>query len=98
MADFDRSILLAPRNSKAYLWRGEAKYLLGDKPGAILDYGECLALDPASEAAYFARAKAYERLGRYEDALGDASRAKDLGYPVPPEYLAGLKKGIAPGP
>jgi tetratricopeptide (TPR) repeat protein len=98
MPDFDRSILLDPRKPKAYLWRGEAKYLLGDAEGAIQDYGRSLALDPASDGAYYARAKAYERLGRYAEALGDASKAKDLGYPVPPGYLDGLKKRSAAVP
>jgi protein O-mannosyl-transferase len=95
--DFDRSILLAPGNAKAYLWRGEARYLLGDKEAAILDYGRSLELDPGSSGAYYARSRARERLGRHGEALQDATRAGDLGYPVPPEYIDGLKKAIAGG-
>ena len=97
MPDFDASIRLSPGNAKAYLWRGEAKFLLGDKAGAAADYGRSLTLDPSSEAAFFARSKAYERLGSYEAALQDALRAKELGYPVKPEYLDGLRKVIAGG-
>jgi tetratricopeptide (TPR) repeat protein len=95
MPDFDRSILLESGKPNAYLWRGEARHMLGDIPGAISDYGRSLALDPSSAAAHYARARAYDRLGRFEDALGDASRARDLGYPVPPGYVDGLKEKVA---
>jgi len=92
MADFDASISLQPGNPKAYLWRGEARFLLGDKEGAAEDYGRSIDLDPRSEAAFYARAKAYERLGRYGEALRDAMRARELGYPLKQEYIDDLRK------
>jgi len=99
LADFDASIRLRPGNARAYLWRGETRYLLGDKAGAAEDYGRSLSIDPNQPAGWYARAKAYERLGRYEEALGDALKSKALGYPVMPAYIEALRKAAsATGP
>jgi tetratricopeptide (TPR) repeat protein len=91
MPDFDASIRLQPGNARAYLWRGEAKSLLGDKAGAAEDYGRALALEPNNAPVWYARAKAYERLSRYDEALRDAARAQELGYPLPAGYLELLR-------
>jgi tetratricopeptide (TPR) repeat protein len=92
MPDFDASIRLRPGNAKAYLWRGEARFLLGDKAGAAEDYGRSLTIDPNEKSAWYARSKAYQRLGRYDDALRDALQSRALGYPVPQTYIDQLRK------
>jgi tetratricopeptide (TPR) repeat protein len=97
MPDFDAAVRLNPGNPKGYLWRGEARFILGDKEGAAEDYGASIGLDPSAQGAWYARAKAYERLGRYPDALRDALKARELGYPVRPEELERLRKGAGAG-
>jgi tetratricopeptide (TPR) repeat protein len=97
MPDFDAALRLNPGNPKGYLWRGEARFILGDKEGAAEDYGVSIGLDPSSSGAWYARARAYERLGRYPDALRDALEAQKLGYPVRPEELERFRKGAVAG-
>src|SRR6185369_16795632 len=92
MPDFDMSLRLQPQNPRAYLWRGEARLLLGDREGAVQDYTASLDLDPNLAAAWYARARIYEKLGRHAEALRDAIQAQALGYPLSPAEMERLRK------
>jgi tetratricopeptide (TPR) repeat protein len=93
IADLDRAIALDPGNAQAYLWRGAARAETGDPAGGIRDYDEALRLSPRFAQAYFARALALEKLGRREDALRDALRAREAGYPVGDAVIQRLHGG-----
>lgn len=47
----DRMVQLAPTDALAYGYRGEARRLLGDRPGAKADFQKAFELDPSFDAA-----------------------------------------------
>jgi tetratricopeptide (TPR) repeat protein len=51
IADFDAAIKLDPRYATAFYNRANAKLNAGDKPGAIADYREAVALRPGFKEA-----------------------------------------------
>ena len=63
---------------EAFLFRGIAKYNLGDFLGAQVDFDRSLQINPVFTPAYHYRAITYSRLGKYEEALSDLKEAVDL--------------------
>jgi len=98
LEDLDASIKFHSGNAKAYLWRGGVKLVRGDTTGAADDYGRALEIDPKLGEALLARARAFEGLKRYGEALRDVLHAQALGYSVEQGYLDGLRNRAAGGP
>lgn len=64
--------------------------VLGDKgrwDEALASLSEAIRLKPDFAAAYLNRGLALEQVGRTAEGAVDVRRAKELGYPVPPEVL-----------
>ncbi len=55
--------------------RGAARAALGDTTGAVSDYTQALALDPALAQAWSNRGNALSKLGRHGEALSDYDQA-----------------------
>lgn len=66
---------IAAADSAAFFNRGTTRYDLRDQPGAIADYSQVLALEPANAVAYNNRGVALADLGQLEDAEEDFSQA-----------------------
>jgi len=62
----------------AFLFRGIAKYNLGDFIGAEDDFNNSLRLNPVYTPAYHYRAITLSRTGKYDEALKDLQEAIDL--------------------
>ena len=58
---------------------------------AISDFDKTIELDPTYAEAYNNRGVIYCAKKEYGKALLDLHRAKQLGYPVNPEFLKALK-------
>ena len=63
---------------EAFLFRGIAKYNLGDFVGAQVDFDRSVRLNPVFTQAYHYRAITLSRLGKYEEALSDLREALGL--------------------
>ncbi|QQP36488.1 Uncharacterized protein FKW44_021615, partial [Caligus rogercresseyi] len=50
----------------------------GDFKTAIKIYSDAIAMDPGNHILYSNRSAAYIKLGQFNSALGDATKAKDL--------------------
>jgi lipoprotein NlpI len=78
IADYSRSIELAPTNPYAYYNRGNIKQAKGDLDGAISDYNSAIELDPKYADAYNNRGLANALLRNWAGALTDYRRFCEL--------------------
>ena len=76
--DFDKAILLNPKNVNAYFNRANAKNILKDYQGALKDFNKVIELDPNYKKPYFRRARVYEELNEKEKALSDYTKYINL--------------------
>jgi tetratricopeptide (TPR) repeat protein len=60
--------------AEEYNHRGVAKFELGDKRGAILDYNRAITIDPQDAFAYYNRGVAKFELGDNQGAISDFDR------------------------
>jgi tetratricopeptide (TPR) repeat protein len=77
LAEYDRAIMINPKDATAYYGRGLLKQeKLNDPQGALSDYDRAIALDPKSAIAYNNRANLKTgRLNDFQGALADYDRA-----------------------
>jgi tetratricopeptide (TPR) repeat protein len=66
--------LITPNLVEEYNHRGVAKFELGDKQGAILDYNRAISIDPYDAFAYYNRGIAKFELGDEQGAISDFDR------------------------
>ena len=78
IADFNKSIELAPDATDPYLNRGTALEGQGKYVEAIADYNRVLEIDPKDAMAYNNRGNAKAGLGEWEEAIADYKKAADL--------------------
>ena len=78
IADFDKSIELAPDAADPYLNRGAAYEGQGRWEEALADYEKVLSLAPEEPLAYNNRGNAKAGQGRWEEALQDYEKAADM--------------------
>jgi tetratricopeptide (TPR) repeat protein len=93
IADLTQALQLKPNDVAALYNRGNAKYDLGDEPGALQDYHQAQAIafgatpwviasnpdiDPNDEHGYYGRALARSRMGDHQGALEDLNTAATL--------------------
>ena len=78
IADFDRSIELAPEYPDAYLNRGIAYEGQGRWDLAIADYNQVLAISPQDPVALNNRGNARAGQQRWQEALTDYQQAADI--------------------
>jgi tetratricopeptide (TPR) repeat protein len=72
--------------------RGIAKFELGDKQGAILDYNRAITIDPQDAFAYYNRGVAKFELGDKQGAILDYNRAITID---PQDAFAYYNRGVA---
>ena len=58
------------------------------------DYNRAIELDSQYAFCYFNRSLVYSSLGKYDNALDDAIKAKVLGHGVDQKYIDFLKGNI----
>jgi tetratricopeptide (TPR) repeat protein len=92
--DFNRALRLRPDypdalNNRGNAWRGLAEF---DR--AIADYTEAIRYDPHLADVYYNRAVAYFLKKDYAACLGDLKKYEALGFVVPPEFYADLRRAM----
>ncbi|HEX4202253.1 MAG TPA: tetratricopeptide repeat protein, partial [Chthoniobacterales bacterium] len=78
IADFDRTLKLAPKNAAAFFARGDLKQAKGDNAGAIADYDRCIELEPKNAGAYHGRGDTKQNEGDTDAAIADYNRCLEL--------------------
>ena len=68
LGDFNKAILINPRDTYSYNCRGDVYFELGLHNDAVSDFQKALDLDEKSVGAYVGMAIAYLRQGKQKDA------------------------------
>jgi tetratricopeptide (TPR) repeat protein len=63
------------------------KFFRKQYQGAIMDYSKALYLIGDDAAIYFSRALAHLEINQLNHARADFMKAKDLGFPIPDEFI-----------
>ena len=71
----DKALKINSELSKAYDFRGNAKYELGQYDEAIHDFSQVIKREPNNAVHYYDRSWAYCNIYKYEDAIIDISKA-----------------------
>ncbi len=91
-SDFTKAIEIDPKNADLYHSRGYIYTKQSNFTQAISDFTKAIEIDPKLAKAYHSRGKNYFNIKEYDLAWADVHRAEALGYTIPPEFLAELKK------
>lgn len=75
---FDEACKADSMNFDARIKRGFIKGLNGDFEGEIIDYTNIIAISPEHKWAYISRSGAYNRVGRYKEAIDDANKVIEI--------------------
>lgn len=78
--------LAAPANSRAVAALAEARYRVGDVPGALAAYERSIALEPRAAVPHAGRAACLLKLERFADAVAAAEQAVSLQPDHAPAY------------
>lgn len=73
--NLDQAIELKPDYGLAYVYRGFARYWLGDTEGMSADHKQALEINPKLPELYVERAKLFVRKGNFQDAIAEYTRA-----------------------
>lgn len=94
ITDLKRAIKLQEKYPEAHYNLGLAYYYKGMNNEAIAEYTLAIEIKPDLAVAYFNRSGTYYTIGKFQPALDDALKARELGYNVDPLYIDALKHGL----
>jgi protein O-mannosyl-transferase len=92
--DFSTAITYDSTFALAYNNRGNIYLKYGAYAEGISNYSAAILYDPSFANAYMNRCKAFAALQKFQPALEDALKAKDLGYNVDPNYINAIQEQI----
>ncbi len=99
--DFDTTLRLNIKYTKAYINRGLSYYHIAEYHQAIQNYNLALKLEPRNVYAYYNRGCVYSHLKDYHSAIQDYSKAVEIDPTFVKAFmnrgLAKLKSGDEPG-
>ena len=78
IADYDRSIRIAPKKALIYFNRGLTYGCSGQTNKAIADFSEAIRLRPRFSKAYFSRGNSYSYIKQYEKSISDFRKCLEL--------------------
>jgi tetratricopeptide (TPR) repeat protein len=74
LEDFEKAVELRSNYAQAYLGIGTGKWWLGDLAGAAEAYSTSIDLQSIDNGAYSARARVYNELKRYDEAISELTK------------------------
>jgi tetratricopeptide (TPR) repeat protein len=81
ISDYNEILRVDPQQEEAYRYRGDCYFQQGKNELAIADYTKSIEHDSMSAGStYLARAKVYDKLGKFELAKTDKKKASELGF------------------
>jgi protein O-mannosyl-transferase len=90
--DLNELIQLTPNNADYYFYRSFAFVKTNNYTAALADNTISLQLNPNNAIAYLSRSYIYRYLGELNNALNDALKAQNMGYPVDTNYIQELSR------
>jgi Tfp pilus assembly protein PilF len=75
ITDYNQAIKIDPNFVLAYINRGNVRYQLGDKQGAIADYNQAIKINPNFALGYTNRGVVRYQLGDKQGAIADLNQA-----------------------
>jgi len=78
ISDFNKSIEINPKNTRAYFYRGCAKGNLEDYKGSVEDFTKAIETNPKFDSAYFNRGFTKINLKNYIDAIEDFTKVIEI--------------------
>jgi len=92
LADYNVLLTMEPEKTQAYIWRGIALQKTGKTEKAIKDFDYAISISAtAFPDAYYNRSIAYFEKKKYQQALVDVEKTKQLGMRVDENYVQNLK-------
>jgi len=84
--------LIDSKDARAYCNRGNAYIEKGQYDKAVFDYNKALEINSKDPQVFFNRGVAYYSIQEYDKSWADIKKAQDLGYQIPLDFLADLRK------
>ena len=89
---FDQALKLKPKDQALITYKGIVYYAKGNNSQAMQLFEEALKLDPNFGRAYYQRGMIYLHAEKFDQALADITKAKNLGYGVDPDFIELIKR------
>lgn len=96
--DFTTAIALKRNYLDAYKNRAICYLQMNLLPQALRDCRQAIILNKSDPIAHLICSDVYQKMGNYHQALEQAQRARQVGYPVDERYLQQLKAKLAEKP
>lgn len=96
LQDFNEALELQPNFVPTYMNRAELFMRLKENKKATEDYTKVIDIQPQGKA-YYNRSVLFWEEGNFQQALQDALRAKESGYPIQTNYFQLLNDQINSG-
>lgn len=92
ISEFNKAIEIDSSNAVSYFNRGLVYLGKGQFDEGISDLNKSIEINPSDGQTYYYRGRVYYLKKEYDKSWADVKRAQDLGYKVPAEFLADLRK------
>ena len=92
---FEAALKLKPNDPGLITFKGIVYYAQGKNDLAMQQFEAALKINPNFGRAYYQRAMVHQSQDKFDKALPDLEKAKGLGYPVDPDFIALIKRKMA---
>ena len=89
---FDQALKLKPNDPALITFKGIVYYAKGHNDRAMKEFETALKLNPSFGRAYYQRGMVYQSQEKYQPALEDIRKAKNLGYGIDPDFVALMER------
>jgi tetratricopeptide (TPR) repeat protein len=92
---FDQALKLKPNDPALITYKGIVYYAKGNNGQAMKLFEEAIKLNPNFGRAYYQRAMILEKQEKFDQAVTDLKKAKNLGYGIDPDFIALMERKAA---
>jgi tetratricopeptide (TPR) repeat protein len=92
---FDQALKLKPNDPALITYKATVYYAKGNNAQALQLCEQAIKLNPNFARAYNQRGMIYQSQEKYQPAIEDIQKAKNLGYGVDPDFIELLKRKAA---
>ena len=92
---FDQALKLKPNDPALITYKATVYYAKGNNAQAMQLCEQVIKLNPNFARAYYQRGMIYQSQEKYQPAVEDIQKARNLGYGVDPDFIELLKRKAA---